>query len=164
MAILYRHEFRYRSLFQIWSGILTLALALACALAIEVHWVFAILMVLLLVGSAAVWIGVARNDVAWFELREETLAWSSSGLGAGSACIPYSKIRAVNLRNITESQSILVYLDDGDVVACSDLYFGNGIEILETLKSMRPELQLMLNDAGYYGDPSDERESRMATL
>jgi hypothetical protein len=74
MPLEYRHEFRYRSLFQIWSGVLLLAIAIACALAIQFHLVFLMLSVLMLAGSAAVWIGVLRNDVAWFELRGDAIA------------------------------------------------------------------------------------------
>lgn len=154
MPLIYRHEFRYRSLFQIWSGLLTLALAIACGVAGQYYLVFFALAALLLFGSAAVWVGVARNDVAWFELRSDAIAWSSTGIGAGSNCVPFSRIKSVNLRNLSGSQALLIQTDEGSTVAFSDLYFGDGMEILNALAAARPELPLMLNDATY-GD--DER-------
>lgn len=157
MPLAYRHEFRYRSLFQIWSGALLLALALAFGLASQFHVIFLALSAVMFAGSAAVWIGVSRNDVAWFELRSDAVAWSSTGIGAGSACIPYSRITAVNLRNLTGSQTLLIRTDDGFTIACSDLYFGDGMEILDALAAARPELPMMLNDATYGGEQSDPR-------
>jgi len=153
MKPIYRYEFRYRSLFQIWSGVLLLTLAIACFTAAHLHWVFLVLSLLLLAGASAVWIGIARNDVAWLELNQDAISWSSTGIGAGGTAIPYSRVSTVNLRNLSDSQSLLIQTVDGSVVACSDLYFGDGIEILDSLASARPDLPLMLNDKPYRGEP-----------
>ncbi|QDV44899.1 hypothetical protein Enr13x_47700 [Stieleria neptunia] len=159
MTSIYRYEFRYRSLFQIWSGVVLIALAIACFLAIQLHLVFLVLSLLLFAGAIAVWIGIARNDVAWLELNQDAIAWSSTGIGAGGDAIPYSHIASLNLRNLSDSQSLLIERHDGSVVACSDLYFGDGMEILAALASARPELQLMLNDTAYDSEPSVATEA-----
>lgn len=126
---------------------LTAGLAVASLIATQVHPIFWLIGALLALASLAVWLGVARNDVAGLDIDAEAMMWHSTGVAAGAKRVLLTDIATINLRNITDADTLLIETHSGDVLACSDLHFQDGLAVFDAIRDLKPGIKLLLNDS-----------------